>query len=66
MRLANEGKKSQTGATYINRYGMATVHGHVASSELEHLLGVLLGTDAHVLLAESPHLGVDVVVGLSR
>lgn len=43
---------------------MTTVHGHISS--LEHLLGVLVRADAHVLLAQSSHLGVDIMVRLRR
>lgn len=44
--------KNKTGATYIKGNAMAAVHGHhITVGNLEHLLGVLLGTDAHVLLA---------------
>lgn len=52
MKLANEGKQSKTGVTYVKGNAMAAVHGHHATiGNLEHLLGVLLGADAHVLLA---------------
>lgn len=43
---------------------MTTVHRHISS--LEHLLGVLVRADAHVLLAQSSHLGVDIMVRLRR
>lgn len=66
MKLVNEGEQSRIGATYIKRNAVAAVHGHVTTiSDFEHLLGVLLGADAHVFLAESPHLGIDIVVGLA-
>lgn len=66
MKLVDEGEQSRIRATYIKRNSVAAVHGHVTISDFEHLLGVLLGTDAHVFLAESPHLGVDIVMGLAE